>query len=122
LEYWKLKQLNSPIQFDVEFKDDIWPIVNLHRSMKAANIGIPYVLKLLRVANEDLPALEKKCEDLRTEINSLEEQVQNSRAILGELNNQITGAIIYRIFLLCMSTTVRPLCSRMMGYYLLAHY
>jgi hypothetical protein len=89
-EYWKLKQLNSIIQIYAEFKDDIWHIVNLHRSMKAASIGIPYVLKLLRVANEDLPGLEKKCEDLRTEISSLDEQVQNSRAILRELNNQIT--------------------------------
>jgi hypothetical protein len=68
MEYWKLKQLNSLIQIYAEFNDDIWPIVNLHRSMKAAGIGIPYVLKLLRVANEDLPGLEKKCEDLRTEI------------------------------------------------------
>jgi hypothetical protein len=92
MEYWKLRQLNSLIQIYAEFKDDIWPIVSLHRSMKAAGIGIPYVLKLLRVANEDLPALEKRCEDLRTEINSLEEQVQNSRTILRELNNQITEA------------------------------
>ena len=90
MEFWKLRELNSLIQIYTEFKDDIWHIVNLHRSMKSAGIGIPYVLKLLRVANEDLPALEKRCEDLRTEINSLEEQVQNSRAILRELNNQIT--------------------------------
>jgi hypothetical protein len=91
-EYWKLKQLNSLIQIYAEFKDDIWPIVNLHRSMKAAGVGIPYALKPLRVANEDLPGLEIKGEDLRTEINSLEEQVQNSRAILRELNNQATEA------------------------------
>ncbi len=52
--------------------------------MKAAGIGIQHVLKLLRVATDDLPALEKKCEELRTEINSLDEQVQNSRAILRE--------------------------------------
>lgn len=92
MEYWKLKQLNSLIQIYAEFKDDIWHIVNLHRSMKATGIGLPYVLKLLRVANEDLPGLEIKGEDLRTEINSLEEQVQNSRAISRELNNQITEA------------------------------
>jgi hypothetical protein len=92
MEYWKLKQLNSLIQIYAEFKDDIWHIVNLHRSMKAAGIGLPYVLKLLRVANDDLPVLEKKCEDLRREINSLERQVQNSRALLRELNNQIVEA------------------------------
>ena len=84
LEYWKLRELNSLIQIYAEYKEDIWPIVNLHRSMKAAGIGIQHVLKLLRVATDDLPALEKKCEELRTEINSLDEQVQNSRAILRE--------------------------------------
>jgi chromosome segregation ATPase len=90
MEYWKLRELNSLIQIYAEIKDDIWHIVNLHRSMKVARIGIPYVLKLLRVANEDLPGFQKTCDDLRTEINSLEDQVQNSRAILRELHNQIT--------------------------------
>jgi hypothetical protein len=51
-------------------------------------MNIQHVLKLLRIANNDLPSVEHRYENLKTEVNSLEEQKRELNRIILELNNE----------------------------------
>lgn len=70
-EYWELKALHDLNQIYAEIKFDPWPLVNLYRSIKAAGMGIPHVITLLKVANNDLPGVEQRYNSLKQEVTSL---------------------------------------------------
>jgi predicted transcriptional regulator len=60
-EYWNLTGLDTLNAFYKEVKGDIWPFVNLYRSIKAAGMSVERVVKLLTIAgNDDLPSLENR--------------------------------------------------------------
>ncbi|MGB8035600.1 MAG: hypothetical protein WCF03_17435 [Nitrososphaeraceae archaeon] len=82
-EYWDLKGLHNLNQIYEEIKDDIWHLVNLWKSVKVAGMGVPHIITLLKVANNDLSTLEYRCSSLKQKVNSLQEQERN-------LYNQVT--------------------------------
>jgi hypothetical protein len=83
IEYLKMTQLYDLSRICEEVGGNIGALVQLHRSLKAAGIGIPNVIRLLKIANNDLPSVEARYEMLKQDINSLREQKRN-------LYNQVT--------------------------------
>jgi wobble nucleotide-excising tRNase len=77
--------------------------VNLWKSVKAAGMGIPHVIVLLKVANNDLPAVELRYERLKREVDDLEANKHNSARILQELSDQIStmGKTLNQYLLSC---------------------
>jgi septal ring factor EnvC (AmiA/AmiB activator) len=63
--------------------------VNLWKSVKAAGMNVPYILTLLKVANNPLPAVENRYEQLKKEISLLEFDKRNSARDFQNLNDQI---------------------------------
>jgi DNA-binding CsgD family transcriptional regulator len=55
-EYWNLAQLDNLNAVYEETKGDIWPLVNLHVSIKAAGMNNQHIIRLLEIANNGLPA------------------------------------------------------------------
>ena len=94
-ECWNLTQLYDLNQLYLETKGYLAPLLKLYRSIKAAGMGIQHVLKLLRIANNDLSSVEHRYENLRTEVNSLEEQKWELNRIILELDNQRTEVSNY---------------------------
>jgi hypothetical protein len=82
-EYWDPEGLHDPNQIYEEIKGDTWHLLDLYRSVEVAEMGVPHVLTLLKVANNDLPTLEYRYEMLKQEVNSLQAQKRN-------LSNQVT--------------------------------
>jgi len=88
-EYWDLEGLHNLNRIYEEIKDDTWHFVNLCKSVKAAGVGTPHVLVLLKVANNDLPAVELRYERLKREAAILEFEKGNSARDFQQLNEHI---------------------------------
>jgi len=94
-EYWDLVQLGSLNEIYREINHDIWYFVELYRLAKAGGFLVEHVVRLLRIANNDLPIVDCKNENLKSEVNSLEGQKRYSGIRLRELNNRITEVTNY---------------------------
>ena len=90
VEYWKLRQLYSLNKIYEEIKDGIGYFVRLYISAKVARMGVEQVIRLLKIANNDLPLVEHKCERLKREVDDLEANKHNSARILQEISDQIS--------------------------------
>src|SRR5207344_2871687 len=88
-EYWDLARLGNLNQIYREIQHDIWFFVELYRSTKAARIGIPHVIKLLQVANNDLPGFEYRFQRLEQEVETLEFEKRNSARIFQDFENRV---------------------------------
>jgi hypothetical protein len=94
-EYWDLVRLGSLNQIYREVNHDTWYFVELYRLAKAGGFRVEHVVRLLRIANNDLPLVGCKHENLKTDVKTLEEYKRNSEGRLRELNNQITEVTNY---------------------------
>jgi hypothetical protein len=94
-EYWDLLQLGNLNQIANEIKHDIWYFVELYRLAKAGGFRVEHVVRLLRIANNDLPLVDCKYENLKTDVKTLEEYKRNSEGRLRDLENQITEVTNY---------------------------
>ena len=81
-EYWELQGLNNLNQIYGEIKDDTWHVVNLWKSVNAAGMGVPHIITLLKVANNDLPTLEYGYVKLKQEVNSLQKKRKNAVSLI----------------------------------------
>ena len=90
-EYCNLVGLDGLNEVYQELKGNIWPFVNLHRSVKAAGMNIQHVVKLLSIAANDLSSVENRYELLKREADKLEEDKSSSTRILQSLSNQISS-------------------------------
>src|ERR1051325_3718834 len=90
-EYCNLSGLDSLCAVYREVKGDIWPFVNLHKSVKSSGMNESNVIKLLTIANNDLPAVEDRYELLKRKEGELQGKVRNSTMIFQDLNNQISS-------------------------------
>jgi hypothetical protein len=61
----KLTYLDALNQIYQEIKHDMSYFVNLYRAAKSAGMNIQHVVKLLRIANNDLPSVEIQYEKLK---------------------------------------------------------
>lgn len=62
----------------------------MFRQTKAAGINVQNVIKLLKIANNNLPAVESRLEQVKGEIASLEAAKRNSARTFQELSDEIT--------------------------------
>jgi hypothetical protein len=86
-EYWEMEGLHELNLVYNEIKFEIWPLINLWRSVEAAGKSIQHIVTLIKVANNDLPTLENKYVTLKDEVNSLEQQKRNlSNAVTTKSN------------------------------------
>jgi hypothetical protein len=94
-EYWDLVRLGNLNQIYREINHDIWYFVELYRLAKAGGFRVEHIVRLLRIAYNDLPLVECKYESLKTEINSLDKRKQDSARTLLDSTNKITELTNY---------------------------
>ena len=64
-QYLKLVQLDAITEIYQELGSGIWDFVKLCKEAKAAKMGIPQVINLLRIANSSLPSVQHRYEQLQ---------------------------------------------------------
>jgi hypothetical protein len=88
-EYLKLVGLGDITKLYIEFKGDVSYFANLCKAAKAAKMGIPQVINLLRLANTNLPSVQSKHEQVQKQNNYLESILRDKAAESQNLNSQI---------------------------------
>lgn len=88
-EYWNLNNLNILNQIYEETKGNFSSLVELHRQMKTTGMNVAHVIRLLRVANNDLQSIEYRCQDLKREAASLEAHNRNAAKTFQQLTDKI---------------------------------
>jgi predicted transcriptional regulator len=92
-EYWKLNDLHTLNSLYEEITaDGITHFLRLYRYAKAAQMDARQVLKLLKIANNDLPLLEDRCRKLKRETDGLEHEKSSLKTTLRNLEEQIISA------------------------------
>ena len=89
-QYLSLVQLDDITKIYLEFKGDVSYFVSLCKAAKAAKMGIPQVINLLRIANNQLPSVEHRYEMLQKQNNNLESILGTQAKEFQNLSNQIT--------------------------------
>jgi hypothetical protein len=90
-EYLRLVQLDTVTQLYLDLKGDIWNFVSLCKQAKAAKMGIPQVVNLLRIAYTNLPSVQHRYEQLQEHNNQLESILSTKSKELQNLSNQIAN-------------------------------
>ncbi|MFL6391921.1 MAG: hypothetical protein ACJ71E_07725, partial [Nitrososphaeraceae archaeon] len=88
-EYLKLIGLEDITKLYIEFKGDVSYFVSLCKAAKAAKMGIPQVINLLRIANNYLPSVQRRCEELQKQNNLLDSIVTTKDREIQILDFQI---------------------------------
>jgi hypothetical protein len=88
-DYLKLVQLDDITKIYLEFKGDVSYFVSLCKTAKAAKMGIPQVINLLRIANNYLPSVQRRHEQLQEENNHFESILRTKAGKVQNLNGQV---------------------------------
>jgi hypothetical protein len=88
-EYLKLSELDDITKIYLEFKGDVSYFVSLCKAAKAAKIGIPQVVNLIKIANNYLPSVQRRYNQLQNEKNTLECIITDKSVEVQNLNDQI---------------------------------
>jgi hypothetical protein len=89
-EYLKLVGLDDVTQIYRELQGGVWYFVKLCKQAKAAKMGIPQVINLLRIANNYLPSVQHRYEELQNQNGILESNLHTAAKEFQNLSNQIT--------------------------------
>jgi hypothetical protein len=89
-EYLKIIGLDNIAKIYQELGVATWDFIKLCKEAKAAKMGIPQVINLLRIANSSLPSVQHRYEELQKQNNQLESILRTKSKELQNLNNQIT--------------------------------
>ena len=90
MEYLKLRELDDIINPYLEFEDDISYFVNLCNAAKEAKMIVPQVVKLLKLANNDIQSINRKCQDLKLEESSLNARNLDAARTFEQLSSDIS--------------------------------
>jgi hypothetical protein len=90
-EYLKIVGLDDITKIYQELGVATWDFIKLCKEAKAAKMGIPQVIYLLRIANSSLPSVQHRYEQLQEHNNQLESILKTKFKELQNLNNQITN-------------------------------
>jgi hypothetical protein len=90
-ESWTLKQLYNLNSIYLETKGNLGSFVKLFTLSQEAGINAEHVIRILRLADNDLLRLEGRYYDLKSEVKSLEAKMENLIRIIQDYDNQITG-------------------------------
>ena len=88
-ESWTLKQLYDLNSIYLETKGDLGPFVKLYKLSKEAGLNTEHVIKILRLADDDLLRLEGKYYNLKSEVKSLEAKREGLIRIIRDYDNQV---------------------------------
>jgi len=87
--YLKLIGLDDITKIYREFKGDVSYFVNLCKAAKAAKMGVPQVINLLKTANNYLPSVQRRYNQLQEENKILESIITDKSVEVQNLNSQI---------------------------------
>jgi chromosome segregation ATPase len=88
-EYLKIVGLDNITKIYQELQSGVWYFVKLCKEAKAAKMGIPEVINLLRIANNNLPSVQRRYNGLQKENNILEPIITDKSMEVQNLNSQI---------------------------------
>ena len=89
-EYLKIVGLDDITKIYREFQGDTSYFVKLCKEAKAAQMGVPQVINLLRIANSGLPSVQHRYEMLQKQNNNLKAILGTQAKEFQNLSNQIT--------------------------------
>jgi SMC interacting uncharacterized protein involved in chromosome segregation len=89
-EYLKLVQLDDITKIYQELKEGVWDFVSLCKQAKAAKMGVPQVVNLLKVANNYPPSVEHRYQELQKQTNFLDSILTTKGKEFQNLTNHIT--------------------------------
>jgi DNA repair exonuclease SbcCD ATPase subunit len=89
-EYWNLRHLYSLNMVYDEIGDDgIIHLLEVHRKIREAGMGVDEAVTLIKNANNDLQTLEEKYQKLKRGVDSLEPRKLEAERTLNDLHDQI---------------------------------
>ena len=88
-ESWTLKQIYDLNSIYLETKGDLGLFVKLFTLSQEAGINADHVVRILRLADDDLPRLEGRHYNLKSEVNSLEAKKGSLIRTIQEYENQL---------------------------------
>jgi predicted transcriptional regulator len=89
-EYWNLSGMYYMNQIHEEIqKAGFLSIVELYRQMKAEGLKVEHVIRLLKIANNDIPSIEYRYQELQSEEASLKAMNQQAGRTVQEINANI---------------------------------
>ncbi len=102
-ESWNLKQIYDLNGIYLETKCDPEPFLKLYRLSKAAGLNVEDIIRIMRLANDNLFSLEYRYQNLQSEVYSLELEKQNLVKIIQSYDNQATalGKTLDSYFIRC---------------------
>ncbi|MFZ0326072.1 MAG: hypothetical protein WBP64_17890 [Nitrososphaeraceae archaeon] len=77
------------MQFDLDTKGDLGSFVKLFTLSQEAGMNTEHVIKILRLADDDLLRLEGRYYNLKSEVKSLEAKKENLIRIMQDYDNQV---------------------------------
>jgi hypothetical protein len=89
-EYWRLNQLYALNQVYEETHGNLSYLVELYRQMKAAGLNVSHIIRLLKIANNDIQSIERICQDLKREQASLNAKILNAAKTFQQLSDDIS--------------------------------
>jgi len=101
-ESWRLGKIYDLDHIYQETNGNLAPLLKLYKLMKAEGLKAEDVVRIMKIANDDLPSIEHRYEALKVETDWLEKQKQSSVRILEDYDNQIT-ALGNRLDSYCLS-------------------
>lgn len=90
-ESWTLRQIYDLYSIYLETKGDLGSFVHLYMLSRESGLNVESVVRILRLADNDLPRLECKYINLRSEVDSLEAKKEGLIRITQEYDNQVTA-------------------------------
>ena len=90
-ESWTLKQLYDLNSIYLETKGDLGSFVKLYKLSKEAGLNSEHVVRILKLADDDLLRLEGKYYNLKSEVKSLEAKKESLIRIMQDYDNQVTA-------------------------------
>jgi hypothetical protein len=90
-EYWKLNGLYNLNQMYDEIKGNLWSVIELYKQVKAENMNIQHVIRLLKVANNDLPSVENRLQELEREEDDLKYSNERAVSTAQEISDHISS-------------------------------
>ena len=84
-ESWTLKQLYDLNSIYLEIKGNLASFVKLFKLSQEAGMNADHVVRILRLADDNLPRLEGRYLNLKTELKSLEAKKENLIIVISRL-------------------------------------
>ena len=86
-----MKQLYDLNSIYLETKGDLGSFVKLYKLSKEAGLNAEHVVRILKLADNDLPRLEGRYYNLKSEVKSLEAKKESLIRIIQDYDNQVTA-------------------------------